>query len=314
MKKFVVLVTAIFFAVMSPLGSFASEQEDSLRNVVFHTDYVDSTGANTMRQGVATLWTVVEPYAEKQGLTAFPKMNIWGFSTKEKAIAHSGRRSFWQNFGGGYANPGQAYVLLENNSDIGVVAHEATHVLQFALSGSNLGNDCLAEGAANWYSTKTKSALGGPTLEYILEVGRPKPVDPVHQKILENAGIEVPNNRWDNDIPTFKKLSTRAQFNQVKSYNLRVYSLCMFAFNLLIETGGGEEAYFNYLAETRKSGWRTAFNKVFAEDLETFEARFAVYRESGFRDYRFEQEIRSEELLKNILECESLFGRNICVE
>lgn len=255
--------------------------DDDLSNVKFHVEYIDAKAEKILREGVEAAWAVLKPYAVEHGIDKFPKSNIWGFDDIDTAARVSGiSRNTWQRLPG-YAIGRNAYIIFRDTSGsldpyISVIAHEAVHLVQTAIGGGNWGSYCIAEGAANWFSIKARDHVRS---------------FPFEEKINSLRRVNY------NSLRTleFSKLTTRSQFqNSQQKFGGKIYAFCTLAFDMLIETAGGEEAYFNYLSYLRRSNWRTAFNKAFTENLVTFEERFIVYRESGFSDYRFEDEIERD--------------------
>lgn len=290
-------------ASMAPFHPQVTGSEDQLSEVTFHTADVhailESSARALLRRGVLALWEEIEPFAAEHGLTQFPRSHVWGFGSKEAAARQSGERlSEWRLRYQGLAFPGRAYVVFGSpcvgtsppshcpnpsrtffgNGDSSVVAHEAFHLVQYAIAGRE-GSKCLMEGAANWYAM---SAFLGPE---------------------ERPAVTGPANI--NLLPSLDQLHSRGGFLAVEDIH-GAYALCQRAFQLLMDLEGGAEAggraYFNYLADLRRVGWRTAFDRSFTEDLALFEDRFEVLRESGFRDYRFESEIRRDASRQRVLE------------
>jgi hypothetical protein len=151
-------------------------------------------------------------------------------------------------------------------------------VLQYALTGGPMGSTCILEGAAVWYGRRVRNEMTGAGASWSFhgELERTK----------ENLRTSPPRL-------SFSGLTTYAEFHSAPHYEL-----CLMAFDLIIRTEGGEvpgtRAYFAYLTEMRRVGWRTAFDRAFSEDLATFERRFAAYRASGFAEHRFPEEIEAE--------------------
>ena len=293
-SRFIALLMAI---VLLPVTGIAYAQEDAagLERVDFHTENLTKNGQDILYEGMEATWKYLSPYLAKHGITSFPSVDIWAYNNKHSAVRYSGLNAgYWENING-QAFPGRAYMIIKVNGNpqfrfIGI-AHEALHLLQYEMAGSSdIGSICLAEGAANWYARRISEPIGGLNIEEKREAMR-----------SSIGGTDI-----EKDLPTIGKLATRDQFRGAfRKIGGGVYVLCHLAFDMLIQLEGGEEegsrAYFAYLAELRRTDWRTAFNRVFKEGLDTFEKRFKIYRESGFEDWRLPEEIEREELKAEIL-------------
>ena len=268
--------------------------DDGLSKVTFHSEHSDGEAIVLLRKGVRFAWQTIEPIASQHGMAEFPESDFWVFDDSSDAVRRSGlSKTFWEHHGGA-AIGRVAYVRgwLGLDGVVGTAAHEATHVVQHGMFGtSSRGSSrCITEGAASWYASK---AL-----------------------VLRNDGTTFAEMREDlrtlmryweesTSLPDIDELHPLRSFDGLTGVTLRLrYRLCEAAFDLLIETGGGEHAYFDYLAALRHSDWRTAFDQSFDEDLATFEERFALYRANGYNDYRFPSEIARGQMIMRLVSCE----------
>jgi hypothetical protein len=189
----------------------------------------------------------------------------------------------------GLARGSRVYVVVDETTPIGrireVTAHEALHVLQYALASGRSGSTCIQEGAATWVGLRVRNEMTGvgATRSFHGELDRTK-------EGLSRSRV----------LPSLSSLATYAQFHGPRGTLLHSfhYQLCTLAFDLIIRTEGGEvpgtRAYFAYLTEMRTVGWQVAFDRAFSEDLASFERRFDAYRASGFTEHRFPEEIEAE--------------------
>lgn len=313
------VAVAVSLLVAIVPSTVRAQEDPELSQVVLHTDYVSDGGAEAMRTGVEELWRLIGPLARRHGLHAFPPSDFWGYTTREEAKAQTGRGSFWDNFGG-YSEPGVAHAVVPNERSIYVVSHEATHLIQLALNRGNK-HQCLLEGAARWYelrvATPFETEAPFDSFEERLEMLRPDAPDAFFKEIAERArdelGLEFERaETWYDDYPSIDSLTTRAAFERAQLSGLDVYNYCMFAFDVLIDSGGGEDAYFSYLADAGQVGWRQAFEANFTDDYPTFLIRYGTYLDALMTDYRLPHEIAHAELLEHIYSnCDPM--REVCV-
>lgn len=299
--------------------------EEDLSRVTFHDETLGDSERDLLHGGVAAAWDVLAPLASEADLTSFPSAHIWGVTSREEAARVSGisiRR--WRNIGG-YARSGQAFILFQGQVNdpyarLDLVAHEATHLVQLAVSGGKGGSQCIQEGAADWYGWKAKSTQVS-YLDFHDLIDDFKSLN--SEDRIEVAGVvdkelaeTLRETHTPNPLPAFSELTTEQQFRSAhQERGGQIYTLCLHAFDLLMETGGGEDAYFEYLSRLRSTGWRQAFNASFAGSLDVFEERFAHYRQSWFTEMRLPREIEHDEFMERLLDCDALTPRSgwVCV-
>lgn len=275
----------------------AAAEDDGLAGVTFHDSGLDEERSEALRAGVSELWQYLEPYAESHDLSQFPATDIWGFGD------HSGVDRNCDFGGSGCAYPGRAYVAVIQPISISTAGHEAMHLVQFSIGGPNLGSQCIAEGAAEWYGQRTTAGYYPNQGDFDL--------------IRNDYMIRSRDRAAAGTIPPLSRLHSRSRFT---SYDTTVaYPTCFLAFDLLLQIQGGERpgtaAYFRYMAEQRRLGWRAAFAEAFDEQPETFGGRFTIYVESGLETWKFPAEIAQEAHMRRLLDCESsgLWAQRICV-
>lgn len=296
------------FALAHPARAQTGPDPDPLADVDVHTDYIGPGQEEAMRRGLELLWDFLKPHLSRLGYDRLPQMNMWGYTTRDQAIANSGNAGLWRAGFGGFAHPGTAHVLVLHESDIAGAPHEAMHLVQFAVAGNNPGQDCLNEGAATWYGTRV-DAKARPTFPFATRLEMSKPyndIDSFYLDLLQHASeelgseIEIPPT-WEEGLPHITALETHNQFYNAALENRRVYNLCFLAFDLLMNTGGGEAAYFHYLTDIPRMGWRAAFDANFAEDYATFVRRSDVWRATKMADPRLPHEIRADRIVERLL-------------
>lgn len=283
------------------------------------------------KEAIAALWSVLEEHVVGVGLTSFPTSHVWLFDDRESASRASGLSlSFWNTIGG-YATGSRTWIVVEDGYSeerlAATTAHEGMHLIQSAVTGGNWGSQCLAEGAARWYDYRTEEQMGYVSFNDQITGLRNVSYDEefgdlgISAEELEELGLsreqisEYESRLQAASLPNLIELSARAQFQ--KAYNElgpSVYSLCALAFDLLVETGGGEDSYFDYLTALRRTSWKTAFDRVFDEPLDVFLERFTRYRESGFEDYRLAHEVAFDEFIEqHFSRCPFWLPQSLCI-
>jgi len=289
---------ALAVAVAAPSSALGQEDDDGLSEVSFQTRDADPEAEVVMRTAVAAAWKVLRPALGEHGLTRFPAARFSAYYDSDDAA----RRSGWAQFRewrapAGYALPGKAHILIQPNltpsqalgGSTGLIAHEAAHIAQFAVGGSDLGHYCISEGAAEWYGGRAQTRAGGASFDRYL--------DGLLGRVAGREGFGA------EGLPAFGDLGSQRQFQQThKGHGQRRYTLCMLAFSLLIEIEG-EQAYWNYVSELRTRSWKNAFDRSFAEDYDTFKERFLHYRTTDWTDFRTEREIGRDEFLQEVFAC-----------
>jgi hypothetical protein len=276
------------------------EEEAGLARVTFRTEYVDSKGANVLREGMAIAWELMAPYLKDHGFDSFPTAHVWGFYDIDDARRVTGfSRSKLTEFQG-WASGNRAYIFMFRGPPQGTprtVVHEAVHLAQNALRPLVNDSVCLTEGAADWFALKAST------------LSRPDPARALESRFENGSDRRYPGMK-------FLDLTTSGQFQRAIREGGTAkspYGFCLLAFYVLMKTGGGEEAYFDYLDEAGRVGWRTSFNRAFEEDLSVFVERFELYHASRFTDYRFPAEVRWDALLdKHLYGCFVAPGRWFC--
>lgn len=299
-----------------------SAPENELSRVNYHTEELNTQADRSLRDHVAAAWEAMKPYAAEHGLSEFPQSHIWGLADRQSAAQVSGiSPAIWEGFSG-WASGNSAWVVVPE-----VAAHEAVHMVQTALGGSNWGSHCIAEGAAEWYQARAREILElqpvDETLANRMEAFGDTWIEHVDLSAQEWTAMgmttTISEERWAEleerfRLPLLTELHDRDHYLSAHdTFGSTIYSQCLFGFDLLIRTGGGEAAYFNYLSQLRSVDWPTAFDNAFVEDLATFETRFARYQETGFVDHRLEHEIQRERFfLLHVTDCEPS-SRSFCI-
>lgn len=314
-----VLCVASLGAPLHPVEAQGTDDTDSgLSQVRLHFEHFDHSEAGrvaeAVRSGVAALWSAMEPWATQLGLAEFPSADIWVFSDVQTASRVAPfDESFWTTFQG-LARPGTAWIRFELPDDplssslrrnIAVLsAHEAAHIVQYALSGSGLTSRCISEGAAEWYARAAVDAGG------FEDVG-----DEVVSQLVDLANF---NDWWPQlETSAIFTISTLDGWRTARDgpNGRGLYNICVLAFDLLLTTGGGHDAYFEYLSQRGQLGWRTALGRAFDEDLATVMARFDRYRATNGTDHRLAHEVVRDRFVRNhVLECGPWQPRARCIQ
>lgn len=238
--------------------------EPDLSNVEFSDKGLEPILRSTMEDGVAALWQLVEPYTRERGLTAFPASRITGYPSADDVVSICGAVD-------GCAFPGEAHISMESRLSITGAAHEAAHVVQYAMRNSVPEPRWLSEGSVEWYAQRAVES---------------HPVQQVSfEFVLEDLKTYLAQQQKD-DLPSLNDLATRSGFNSFDT--TLAYPVSFAAFDLLLQIEGGEvpgsHAYFEFLSTIDQVGWRDAFSSAFSLDYESFLDRFATYVEGGLID------------------------------
>ncbi|GEM_PF-2666556 len=282
--RVVVVSTLVGVLILGPVPTAARatavQVEDPLEGVSLELGYVDHPSRAAMSRdlmgGIEALWTVVDEYVAEHGLTRFPRTRVFLFGDRATAVRVFDRSldSF-----SGYARRGAFAVVYfpasyrERSPQLAeLAAHEAAHIVQYAIGGTRSGSRCISEGAASWFARRALDELGR----------------------LSRGADDLPWEWWldPSDIPRILNLTTLSQWRRTsREYPRFLYPSCLAAFSVLMETGGGPEAYFDYLAALRGRSWQSAFRLAFDEDLDVFMERIVRLAETDGEDFRLAHEI-----------------------
>jgi hypothetical protein len=281
------LFSTLALLFLAPLAVSADSEAD-LSDVSFHGEVAGPAGDELLRMGVAALWDVMGPLAADYGFIKFPKSDFYAFLDQENAARHAGLDPSNYDSHGGWAFPSKAYAVLYATPTLPldptwvplVIPHEAAHLVQVALSDGDWGSRCIAEGAASWYADKAVVSLNGENFDRRIDFTR----DVLSASFLDVDPDEDPKSR--PPLFVFSDLESGAQWDKAFSENPEfAYGSCTLYFDMLIKTGGGEEAYFVYLNAMKTSNWERAFDQSFNEPLEVFQARMDRMLETYFEDF-----------------------------
>lgn len=271
------IVAAAMFAVGIPAG--AQETAQLPDHVRIHAGDGGDRHVRRVSQQVAKLWELVEGHARTVGMDEMPAMDIYVYGTQNQARAATGRSEFATHYG--YALGSKAYLAMDN-SLTGLAAHETLHILQNSLAGVEAQNRnyCLNEGASEWYATAVELRAGTMSGKMKQRAA----------SLRGEYGNAVRGDIAADDITPNDVVSYEGFFRVAESDPSGLYDLCTVAFWLLMETGGGEPAYWQYLADSKAHGWKSAFERNFGYSWEDFIARFERFRDSGYVEMFTEEE------------------------
>lgn len=268
------IVAAAMFAVGIPAGA---QESGPLDRVNIHVGDGGERYVKRAEEQIVKLWELVQDHAQTVGVDQLPTFDLYLYGSHEEAVAGSGMSELATY--NGYAVGGRAYVAMGEVDNEPVVAHETLHIIQQPLAGGN-ANYCLDEGAAEWYEMAVGLKAG--TL-----VGKAKQRA---AKLRGDYGTLYIDGISVDDI-TLNDVITHQGFNKVVGSDPGgLYDLCAVAFWMLVETGGGEEAYWKYLKDSRQHGWKGAFERNFPYSWDDYVARFERFRDSGYVEMFTEEE------------------------
>jgi len=292
-------VAALFPA---PRAAAAEDTEDPFRDVTLELGYVDHPNRGPMSQvlmdGIEGLWFAVADQAARHGLTRFPRTRAFLFVDRDTAARVFDRKL--ARFPG-LARPGRFAVVhlrpdrfrKDNINPIVVLsAHESTHIVQYAVGEDVPSSRCIDEGAAEWFSWQALDALG-------------------------RLGSRDRDRRWlwtlgvDDIEPVMDVGTLDGWIRNLDAHPTALYPACAAAFSLLMETGGGPDAYFDYLAARRTRPWRSAFAVSFDEPYDVFVARLVRYAETDGEDFRLPREVAFDAFKARYVD--GCAGRLLCI-
>ena len=308
-----VLCSLLLLLAAIPSVALAAEdaEDDPASRVDLSLKYYAGDNAGKIREavydGVRVLWEAVEPYASDVGLARFPRVDAWVFSDPDTARRVFGScPSPWiEIFGCGKRGkfairltPGRGSRLPVGLAR-GMTIHEAFHVVQRAILPSNAQPICLAEGSADWYGNKISDEEWGRG-DWSPAAGQGWLADFLTLADLDNGLIELLG--W-----------SRSRFYGYQEAP-QIYSVCTSMFDVLLKTGGGGAAYFDFLKEAGRVGWRRAFDRAFTEDMDTFGLRLVRYVETEGADFRLPAEIARDEFIQRYLhDCDYTSPSALCL-